>query len=317
MNDLGEYFMVKILSSGPLRGKSPKRFCRQLALSGLAAIIALVAMTSCVPVPAWSQARRSSSQRSPSSSALSPRTLPSADEQRLLDLLNQERETAGLKPFVWDQSLADAARAHSKLLAQHKSLSHQFMGEPDLTKRAGAAGATFSSVGENVGFAPDVELAHNGFMNSPPHRANILRPDFDAVGIAIIPRGDELYITEDFSRKVETVSTDQFDSQLIAAFNQMRSQKGLPAMNARPDSRLQKVACTANLNAQKILDETPGATDLAVFTTSQPDKLPVTMQRAAADKTLHRMNLGVCFKSGSANGFSTYWVVAAFFPVSN
>ena len=235
----------------------------------------------------------------------------------MLELVNQERETAGLKPLTWDKDLAEAARAHSRLLAQHRSLSHQFMGEPDLTKRAGAAGAAFSSVGENIGYAPDVDVAHNGFMNSPHHRENILRPDFNAVGIAIVPRGDELYITQDFSRKIETVSNDQFDRQLIAAFNQLRSQKGLQPMSVRTDARLQKVACTANLNAQKILEGTPGATDLAVFTTAQPDKLPVTMQRAAADKTLHRMDVGVCFKPGGAGGFSTYWVVAAFFPVSN
>lgn len=251
------------------------------------------------------------------SAVLPSPVLPSNDEQRLLELVNQERETAGLKTLTWDQNLADAARAHSKLLAQHKELSHQFMGEADLTRRAGSAGATFSSVGENVGYAPDVDLAHTGFMNSPPHRANILRPDFDAIGIAIIARGDELYITEDFSRKVETIGNDQFDRQLIAAFNQLRSQKGLTPMNVRSDARLKKVACTANLNAQKILDGTPGATDLAVFTTAQPDKLPVTMQRAAADKTLHRMDLGVCFKQGGNGGFSTYWVIAAFFPVSN
>jgi uncharacterized protein YkwD len=251
------------------------------------------------------------------SKAVSSRPLPSKDEQRLLELVNQERETSGLKPLTWDQGLADAARAHSRLLAQHKSLSHQFMGEADLTKRAGAAGATFSSVGENVGYAPDVDLAHTGFMNSPPHRENILRPDFNAIGIAIIPRGDELYVTQDFSRKVETVSNDQFDRRLIAAFNQLRSQEGLEPMNVRSDARLHKVACAADLNAQKILDGTPGATDLAVFTTSQPDKFPLTMQRAAADKTLHRMDLGVCFKQAGNGGFSTYWVVAAFFPVSN
>lgn len=309
MRDLGEYPIVRILFSGQVTGKSPKRFIQIPTLRSMH-VLAL-AMMCCGITAAWSQTR------AVASSAVHSSTLPSANEQRLLELVNQERETSGLKPMTWDQSLADAARAHSKLLAQHKDLSHQFMGEPDLTKRAGAAGASFTSVGENVGYAPDVDLAHNGFMNSPPHRANILRPDFDAVGIAIIPRGNELYITEDFSRKVETVSNNQFDRQLIAAFNQLRSQNGIPPMNTRSDARLQKVACTANLNAQKILDGIPGATDLAVFTTSQPNKLPVTMQRAAADKTLHRMNLGVCFKPGGTNGFSTYWVVAAFFPVSN
>src|SRR5216683_251914 len=306
MTGLGGYPIALFLFSGLVKGSSPKRFITPLTKRALRVVMAFAMMTSCGLATPWPQTR-----------AMASSALPSVNEQRLLELVNQERETAGLKPLTWDQSLADAARAHSKLLAQHKDLSHQFMGEPDLTKRAGAAGANFSVVGENIGYAPDVDLAHNGFMNSPPHRANILRPDFNAIGIAIVLRGNELYITQDFSRKVETISNDQFDRRLIAAFNQMRSQKGLQPMNARSDARLQKVACTANLNAQKILDGIPGATDLAVFTTAQPDKLPVTMQRAAADKTLHRMDLGVCFKPGGANGFSTYWIVAAFFPVSN
>jgi uncharacterized protein YkwD len=306
MINLGGYSIARFWFSGLVKGISSKRFINTLPKRVPRVVLAFVIVTCCGLTMARPQSR-----------AMASSPLPSSNEQRLLDLVNQERETAGLKPLAWDQSLADAARAHSKLLAQHKALSHQFMGEADLTRRAGAAGANFSSVGENVGYAPDVDIANNGFMNSPPHRANILRPDFDSIGIAIIPRANELYITQDFSRKVETVSNDQFDRRLIAAFNQMRSQKGLPPMNARSDARMQKVACTANLNAQKILDGIPGATDLAVFTTAQPDKLPVTMQRAAADKTLHRMELGICFKSGSANGFSTYWVVAAFFPVSN
>jgi uncharacterized protein YkwD len=306
MRHLGGYPIAHFLFSGLVKGSSPKRFINPLTKRALRLVLAFAIVTCCGLTTAWPQSR-----------AMASSALPSSNEQRLLELVNQERETAGLKPLTWDQGLANAARAHSKLLAQHKEISHQFMGEADLTKRTGAAGANFSSVGENVGYAPDVDVAHNGFMNSPPHRANILRPDFNAIGIAIVPRGNELYITQDFSRKVETISNDQFDRRLIAAFNQMRSQKGLQPINARSDARLQKVACTANLNAQKILDGIPGATDLAVFTTAQPDKFPVTMQRAAADKTLHRMDLGVCFKPGGANGFSTYWIVAAFFPVSN
>ena len=93
-------------------------------------------------------------------------------------------------------------------------------------------------------------------------------------------------------------------AELLAALRKIIREEGLSAI-------------LVEQNAQKILGGTPGATDLAVYTTAQPDKLPVTMQRAAADKTLHRMDVGVCFKQGANRGFSTYWVVAAFFPVSN
>ena len=150
--------------------------------------------------------------------------LPSKDEQRLLELVNQERETAGLKPLTWDKDLAEAARAHSRLLAQHRSLSHQFMGEPDLTKRAGAAGAAFSQWRKRW-LRPGRGRGAQWFHELAAPSGEYPRPDFNAVGIAIVPRGDELYITQDFSRNIETVSNDQFDRQLIAAFNQLRSQR--------------------------------------------------------------------------------------------
>src|SRR5258708_33964140 len=98
----------------------------------------------------------------------------SRPEQQLFDLVNREREKAGLLKLEWEGHLADAARAHSKLLAENQDLSHQFGGEPPLQQRAGAAGAHFSAVAENVAAAPAVDVAHKSLMESPGHRDNIL-----------------------------------------------------------------------------------------------------------------------------------------------
>lgn len=240
---------------------------------------------------------------------------PSSPEQRLLHLLNQERATAGLAQLTWDDHLAQAARPHSELLAKHGALSHMFAGEQPLLQRAGAAGARFNSVAENVAYAPEVDLVHKSLMESPPHRANILNRDYNAVGIGIVERDGELYVTEDFARLLPAYTATEFGDQVIAAVNQLRAQKGIALVGARSDTRLQKAACTTSLDAQKILKLMPGATDVAVFTASQPGTLPSSMQRAASDRTLHRMAIGVCFQSGDKAGFSKYWVVAAFYPV--
>src|SRR5438270_3430468 len=85
---------------------------------------------------------------------------PSQREQQLFDLLNHEREKAGLSKLEWNDQLAEAALAHSKLLADNQDLSHQFPGEPILQERIGATKLRFNSVAENVAFAPDVETAH-------------------------------------------------------------------------------------------------------------------------------------------------------------
>jgi len=46
-------------------------------------------------------------------------------------------------------------------------------------------GARFRAAGENIALAPTVEVAHNGLMNSPGHRENILNPAFGRVGIGV------------------------------------------------------------------------------------------------------------------------------------
>jgi hypothetical protein len=57
----------------------------------------------------------------------------------------------------------------------------------------------------------------------------------------------------------------------------------------------------------------PGAARLMVFSVSDPRSVPDDLRKAAADKTIDRMNIGVCLKTGGKTGFSKFWVVAAFF----
>lgn len=238
----------------------------------------------------------------------------SRPEQRLFDLVNQERQRAGLFKLEWDDHLADAARAHSRLLAQNQDLSHQFEGESPLQQRAGATGARFSAVAENVASAPAVDVAHTSLMKSPGHRANILNSSYNAVGIAIVERSHQLYVTQDFARAVQVYSEAQFSEAIVGAFNHARRARGAPQIEVVFDPRLKKAACSEDTGAQNLLEKLPGATDLAVFTASEPGQLPDHVQKSASDKTVRRMNIGVCFHAGGKTGFSRFWVVVAFFP---
>ena len=51
------------------------------------------------------------------------------------------------------------------------------------------AGVEFFIVGENLAFAPTLEIAHDGLMQSPGHRKNILEEEFERVGIGVIDGG--------------------------------------------------------------------------------------------------------------------------------
>ena len=183
-------------------------------------------------------------------------------------------------------------------------------------ERAGATGLRFNSVAENVGMAPAIDDIHKGFMNSPPHRANILSPKYNSVGFGITLSQGELYVTQNFANVLPTYSVGEFRAALISAFNQARRAQHVPEIDARPDERLDKAACTGNVNPNYLIHDLPGATNLVIFTASVPEKLPSHMQEAAGDRSLRRMNIGVCFKPGASHGFGSFYVVAAFYPLT-
>ncbi len=61
------------------------------------------------------------------------------------------------------------------------------------------ANVSFLAAGENLALAPTLSLAHEGLMNSPGHRENVLRPQFGRIGIGIMDGGQKgLMITQMF-----------------------------------------------------------------------------------------------------------------------
>jgi uncharacterized protein YkwD/uncharacterized membrane protein required for colicin V production len=121
-------------------------------------------------------------------------------EQRMLDLLNGERSRVGLKPLAADERLRQVARAHSLEMFQLDYFSHTSPTAGSPFDRMRAGGISFLVAGENLAYAPNVEIAHQGLMNSPGHRANILRPEFGRVGIGVIrSQAQGEMFTQDFT----------------------------------------------------------------------------------------------------------------------
>ena len=177
--------------------------------------------------------------------------------------MNHEREKAGLNKLEWNDQLAQAALAHSKLLADNRDLSHQFSGEPILQERVGATRLRFNSVAENVAVAPDVDR-QTALMKSPGHRANILHPDYNAIGISIVERDHELFITQDFAHTLTSYTEKQFRESLIANFNQARRARKLAPVDVISDSRLRKAACSQDMHTDKMIQNMPGVSGLLV-----------------------------------------------------
>ncbi|MFI6559662.1 CAP domain-containing protein [Streptomyces sp. NPDC050534] len=108
----------------------------------------------------------------------------------VVDLTNRERARAGLPALAADALLTTAAQAHSADMVARAFYSHT---SPDGSRpwdRAAAAGARRHSIGENIacGQRSPAEVV-DGWMNSPGHRANILKPDFTHIGIGLAGGG--------------------------------------------------------------------------------------------------------------------------------
>ncbi|MEU9173554.1 CAP domain-containing protein [Streptomyces sp. NPDC048420] len=111
-----------------------------------------------------------------------------ADE--VVALTNRERARAGLPPLAVDPLLARAAQAYSTDMAVRAFYSHTSPEGTQPWDRAAAAGSTRRSIGENIacGQRSAAEVVE-GWMNSPGHRANILKPDFTHIGIGFAGGG--------------------------------------------------------------------------------------------------------------------------------
>lgn len=114
-------------------------------------------------------------------------------EFSMIELVNKERANRGLKEVVFDAKLRKVARGHSADMFNKGYFSHYSQEGESVADRAQKAGVDFLVIGENLAYAPNLELAHQGLMNSPGHKANILSYDFGKIGIGIA-NGDEFSI---------------------------------------------------------------------------------------------------------------------------
>ena len=108
-----------------------------------------------------------------------------AEETKMVNLVNQARMGQGVRPLTVNQQLTGLARLKSQDMVNKNYFGHTSptYGSPfDMMRNAGV---NFSAGGENIAGAATTESAHQSLMNSPGHRANILNPSFNQIGIGI------------------------------------------------------------------------------------------------------------------------------------
>lgn len=122
-------------------------------------------------------------------------------EQKVVDLVNQERQKQGLKPLTLNKKLSDVARTKSKDMMDKGYFDHNSptYGSPfDMMKQFGIE---YTTAGENIAKGQQSpEDVMNAWMNSDGHRKNILNPDFTEIGVGYV-KGDTTYWTQQFIGK--------------------------------------------------------------------------------------------------------------------
>lgn len=117
---------------------------------------------------------------------------PSVDqaaEKQMLAMLNAEREKVGLPALEMDGRLRSLARNYSADMFKRGYFSHNNPEGQSPFDRMEEAGVAYIHAGENLALAPSTDLAMQGLMNSPGHRANMLSKDFGHVGTGVMDGG--------------------------------------------------------------------------------------------------------------------------------
>jgi uncharacterized protein YkwD len=235
-------------------------------------------------------------------------------ERQLLDMANAERTHVGLAPLKMDEGLIRAARAHALKMAAQGQLSHQFSGEPSLTDRISANSSLhLDREGENVASAPDAEDAHRALMSSPPHRDNLLSPNFNVAGIGVVRKGTQIYVAQDFGDSIATVSVQKAEELVAESVEQLRAQAHMPRLARMSNSSTQASAC-AMAQADSLSAAVPpsGAYTLR-YTSMQPEKLPSNISRVIAQRGLKTYSAGTCYARTQKYPNGAYWVVLIFY----
>lgn len=224
----------------------------------------------------------------------------STADSTLLNAANRDRAAAGLQPLKWDTALAAAAHEHALRMAKANALSHQFPGEPPMQDRACDAGAHFSRVAENIAEGPSIPGLHTQWMNSPPHRANLMDPQLNAVGISVVQAGNTYFAVQDFATAAAALSLEEQERRITSQLAALGLENVSATAEARKACELDR-GFTGQRQATVVRYETADLRRL-------PDEIE---QRVRAGK-YHSAAVGACAAEGSAV-FTQYKVALLLF----
>jgi uncharacterized protein YkwD len=155
-----------------------------LRAAGIVAAFAAVIVLSLVPTTAFA------SRLGASAAHRSTRLEVGGDSWQLFKATNDSRGRFNVPKLQLNRELSVIARRHSLAMSRSGTLFHTSNVDVYLH------GMTWHIWGENVGYTPqDVASIQQAFMDSPPHRENILNRAFTHVAIGSVRVDGTLWVT--------------------------------------------------------------------------------------------------------------------------
>ncbi|MFO0712973.1 MAG: CAP domain-containing protein [Sandaracinus sp.] len=192
----------------------------------------------------------------------------------LLRLIQEERRQQGLAALEHDPRLDAVALAHSVDMRDHDFVAHTSPTTGTAADRARTAQLQTGLVLENIGRGYSAAEIHRGLLGSPGHRANLINPDVNTVGLGVVideEDGRRAYIaTQLFLRFAREIDTSAAPAHLLEMMNRARSARGARPLETEP-------------NLQNAAQEAASAyfSDPTLTTQSTVDRASASMRRYA------------------------------------
>ena len=197
-------------------------------------------------------------------------------------------------------------------MVKHQRLSHQFDDEPPLQVRFADENLRSDRQAENVALEMDVAGAHAILMNSPPHRANILSPKYNAVGVGVMQA-----VTGSTSPRTSRIACRTTPSR--GRCSPAKSDYGLCELAWISGAGPQAPGCATSDGLRHGASSTPwtrvrrrsiaGVHRVVAWTATDLEQLPDSVKALLSQPLNSGYSLGVCFAASVSHPGGMYWIV--------
>ncbi len=241
-------------------------------------------------------------------------------EQGLFNLVNIERKKLDLAPLRFSPLLSFRARKHSQNMALRGDISHLSTSGETYCDRLVEGGFYFMKIGENVAYSQTFipEFIHQGFMDSPGHKANVLDPDFDELGIGVVLKKDKgYYVTQDFIRSLAPKGRIEAEVEVEENINRIRQVHSLPPILFLAEANRFAQQCSINKAEDRSPPPIPsnfGKTEIFSIRSPSFDYVYSKYKDILLDKNYETGGLGIEFSRNEKSPGGAYFITLLLFP---